>query len=334
MSIEPCASKHRYTLLDAHGAVVATARHPKVCWVHWETQRERVVDVAVTHEDGAVCVAETRAVRVLLSGGPDPYEARTDATIGGLPARGAVGAADPDSATVIVGGTITTLQRKTTKLGNQWAVATVEDLKGSIDVLFFPNSYQLYAAQLAVGTVVLVTGRVERREDVPRLVALALTVPLTGSTGRTPVTEPTAGHGPYDFESQARKDSAPLAEAIQAVDPGFGPMTDAIRARRRQVRVDYLTAALAGAGVELGQLDRRIVTWLADWETETLQVLVGWIARAHRTEPPIVLTHCLTIGTTFSPSLCGATDGAGSFLHQFVTCTDCLTLLARRDGGA
>jgi hypothetical protein len=88
-------------------------------------------------------------------------------------------------------------------------------------------------------------------------------------------------HGPYDSSAQAFADAAPLNTAIHAVDPGYGPMTHKIRAARLQTRVDYLTRALTDAGVQLGEYDRRIAAWLADWETQTLQVLVGWIERAH-----------------------------------------------------
>ncbi|WP_416961599.1 YbaK/EbsC family protein, partial [Streptomyces sp. Agncl-13] len=41
------------------------------------------------------------------------------------------------------GGIISGLQRKMTKQGNAWAIATVEDLAGSIECMFFPASYQL-----------------------------------------------------------------------------------------------------------------------------------------------------------------------------------------------
>ena len=88
-------------------------------------------------------------------------------------------------------------------------------------------------------------------------------------------------HGPYETPAQAREAAAALTAAIHDADPGLGPMTDEIRAARHQARIDYLTRALDGAGVELGAYDRRIAAWLADWETETLQVLVGWIERAH-----------------------------------------------------
>jgi len=95
------------------------------------------------------------------------------------------------------------------------------------------------------------------------------------------MTEPNTVHGPYDTAAQARADAAELTAAIHAADPGRGPMTDQVRSARHQARADYLTRALTAAGVELGAYDKRIATWLADWETETLQVLVGWIERAH-----------------------------------------------------
>lgn len=88
-------------------------------------------------------------------------------------------------------------------------------------------------------------------------------------------------HGPYDTAAEALADAAPLTAAVRAADPFPRPMTEAVRAARLKVRVDHLVRALTGAGVELGEYDARIAAWLADWETETLQVLVGWIERAH-----------------------------------------------------
>ncbi|MGW2325322.1 DNA polymerase III subunit alpha [Streptomyces sp. NPDC001700] len=82
-----------------------------------------------------------------------------------------------DGAIVTIGGIISGLQRKMTKQGNAWAIATVEDLAGSIDCMVFPAAYQLVSTQLVEDTIVLVKGRLDKREDVPRLVAMELAVP-------------------------------------------------------------------------------------------------------------------------------------------------------------
>jgi DNA polymerase III subunit alpha len=78
---------------------------------------------------------------------------------------------------VKVGGILSGVQRKVTKQGNQWAAATLEDLAGAIEVLFFPQTYASYAASIAEDAVVVVKGRVDRRDDAPKLIAMDLTVP-------------------------------------------------------------------------------------------------------------------------------------------------------------
>ncbi|WP_283135779.1 DNA polymerase III subunit alpha [Rhizohabitans arisaemae] len=94
----------------------------------------------------------------------------------------------PDGAVVTVGGVVSALQRKTTKRGDLWAIATVEDLGGSVDCMFFPAAYQPVSTLLAEDTVVFVTGRVDKREDAPRLIALDLSVPdLSGAGSEVPV---------------------------------------------------------------------------------------------------------------------------------------------------
>ncbi|MEU6170698.1 DNA polymerase III subunit alpha [Streptantibioticus parmotrematis] len=109
---------------------------------------------------------------------------KTDAAIASLN-----GGDYPDGAIVTIGGIISGLQRKMTKQGNAWAIATVEDLGGSIDCMFFPATYQLVSTQLIEDAVVLVKGRLDKREDVPRLVAMELMVPdLTDAGTNAPVT--------------------------------------------------------------------------------------------------------------------------------------------------
>ncbi|HEX5566524.1 MAG TPA: DNA polymerase III subunit alpha [Streptomyces sp.] len=109
---------------------------------------------------------------------------KTDAAIAQL-----TGGDFADGTIVTIGGIISGLQRKMTKQGNAWAIATVEDLAGSIDCMFFPATYQLVSTQLVEDAVVFVKGRLDKREDVPRLVAMELMVPdLSEASADAPVT--------------------------------------------------------------------------------------------------------------------------------------------------
>ena len=62
---------------------------------------------------------------------------------------------------ITIGGIVSGLQRKMTKQGNPWAIATVEDLEGAIEVLFFPQAYQQYAMSLSEDAVICVRGPAE-----------------------------------------------------------------------------------------------------------------------------------------------------------------------------
>ncbi len=93
----------------------------------------------------------------------------------------------PDGANVTIAGMISGLQRKMTKAGNPWAIATVEDLEGAVEVLFFPQSYQTVSTMLAEDLVVVVRGRLNRRDDVPTLYAAELTIPDITEGPRGPV---------------------------------------------------------------------------------------------------------------------------------------------------
>ncbi|HEX6918872.1 MAG TPA: DNA polymerase III subunit alpha, partial [Actinomycetes bacterium] len=93
----------------------------------------------------------------------------------------------PDGSRVTIGGLVTGLQRKVTKKGDVWAIATVEDLEGAIEVMFFPQTYQLFSTSLGEDAVVVVTGRLDRRDDVPKLIAMELTLPDLSEGPRGPV---------------------------------------------------------------------------------------------------------------------------------------------------
>lgn len=71
----------------------------------------------------------------------------------------------PDGATVTICGMITSLARKIAKSGNPYARAEIEDLTGSVEVMFFGKTYQAVSMVLAEDLIVAVKGQVDRRED-------------------------------------------------------------------------------------------------------------------------------------------------------------------------
>ncbi len=93
----------------------------------------------------------------------------------------------PDGQTVTIAGLITSLQLKRTKKGDLWAIVTVEDLEGAIECLFFPKTYMTVSTMLSTDTVVVVRGRVNRRDDTVSLYAQDLTLPDITEGPRGPV---------------------------------------------------------------------------------------------------------------------------------------------------
>jgi DNA polymerase-3 subunit alpha len=63
------------------------------------------------------------------------------------------------------------VQRKVTRKGDTWAIITVEDLEGAINVMLFPSTYQLHAPMLVEDTIVVVKGKVAATTTCPRSAA-------------------------------------------------------------------------------------------------------------------------------------------------------------------
>jgi DNA polymerase-3 subunit alpha len=78
---------------------------------------------------------------------------------------------------VTIGGLITGVTRKVTRQGASWAVVTIEDLEGSIEALFFSNTYNQYSLSLVEDRIVIIRGRVDKREEQVRFTALEMKIP-------------------------------------------------------------------------------------------------------------------------------------------------------------
>ncbi|KGN38419.1 DNA polymerase III subunit alpha [Knoellia subterranea] len=93
----------------------------------------------------------------------------------------------PEGAMVTVAGLITGLQIKRTKKGDLWAIATVEDLEGAIECLFFPSAYLTVSTMLQQDVVAVVRGKVNKRDDSVSIYAQELTLPEITEGPRGPV---------------------------------------------------------------------------------------------------------------------------------------------------
>jgi DNA polymerase-3 subunit alpha len=75
---------------------------------------------------------------------------------------------------VTIGGLITSISRKVSRTGSSWAIVTVEDLEGSLEVLFFAKTYTQYALTLVEDRIVTIRGRVDHRDEQVRFSAVEM----------------------------------------------------------------------------------------------------------------------------------------------------------------
>ncbi len=66
---------------------------------------------------------------------------------------------------VRIAGLVTSVDTKLTKQGSPWAVVTIEDFTGELDVFFFPKQYEKVVEELQADSVLQISGRVGIRDD-------------------------------------------------------------------------------------------------------------------------------------------------------------------------
>ena len=112
----------------------------------------------------------------------------TDCTIGQL----MLDEERADGSPITISGLVTSVQRKITKRGDAWAMVTLEDLDGAIDVLLFPSAYQLASTYLIEDAILMVKGRLSRSKDQPEIMGQEVSVPdiSEGPSGPVVITLP------------------------------------------------------------------------------------------------------------------------------------------------
>jgi DNA polymerase-3 subunit alpha len=114
---------------------------------------------------------------------------------------------DRDGQVVTIGGILSGVQRKVTRQGASWAQAVLEDLEGAIEVLFFPATYQACMQLIVEDAIVVVKGRLDRREEVPKLVAMEV----------KPVELPADGDGPFVVSMLEARCIPPVVDRLREV---------------------------------------------------------------------------------------------------------------------
>ncbi len=110
--------------------------------------------------------------------------ANTDCTIGQL----LLDEERADNSTVTICGLVTGVQRKITKRGDAWAMVTLEDLDGAVDVLLFPSAYQLASTLLIEDAILTIKGRLNKGKEQPEIHAVEVSAPDLMDAATGPVT--------------------------------------------------------------------------------------------------------------------------------------------------
>ncbi len=92
-----------------------------------------------------------------------------------------------DGANVTVAGILTAVSPRTNKQGAPWAIATIEDLEAGIEVLFFPKTWLEVQDKVARDQIVVVKGRISRRDDTPSIFGSEVMIPELTEGPRGPV---------------------------------------------------------------------------------------------------------------------------------------------------
>jgi DNA polymerase-3 subunit alpha len=132
-----------------------------------------------------------------------------DSSIAAVQADGAA-----EAQKLTLAGILTNVNRRVTKAGAPWASATLEDLDGSIEVMFFPTTYAKVALDVAEDAIVAVKGHTDAREDTVKFIATDVAqLDITTDAAR----------GPVKLRLEATRCTPPLVDRLKdilATHPG------------------------------------------------------------------------------------------------------------------
>jgi DNA polymerase-3 subunit alpha len=110
-----------------------------------------------------------------------------------LDSEGASGVVAPDggpivTGAIVTGGVVTTLSRRYTRRGELMATFVLEDLDAAIEVMMFPKTMIEYGGLLEEDAIVVIRGRIDSRDEQPKLIAMEVRRPeLVSSSPGAPI---------------------------------------------------------------------------------------------------------------------------------------------------
>jgi DNA polymerase-3 subunit alpha len=112
---------------------------------------------------------------------------------------------------------LTSVTKKFTRKGDTYLTGVLEDLTGQVEVVFWPSTYRVAHEVLVEDAVLVLRARVERRDEVVKLTADAVTPPdLSEALGQPLVIRFAAG--------QLTSESIARLEGVLAEHPGDAPV--------------------------------------------------------------------------------------------------------------
>ncbi|MEA3209226.1 MAG: polymerase subunit alpha [Chthoniobacter sp.] len=160
-----------------------------------------------------------------------------------------------DKSTVAIAGALTVVDKKFAKKDNKpFAVVTLEDLTSSLEVMIWSETFSKAQAHLVLGNVVSISGRLDRREEAPRLVANEV----------KPLKKPASAERPvvlaFDRAQTTEADLTAVLEIVQQFPGGRRLELCFTDARGNRLRL----RAAREFGVSLtAEAEQRLGPWLA-----------------------------------------------------------------------
>ncbi|HSW42358.1 MAG TPA: OB-fold nucleic acid binding domain-containing protein, partial [Patescibacteria group bacterium] len=154
-----------------------------------------------------------------------------------------------DGQRVVVGGVVTGVRTVVTKTRSTMAVATLEDLQGSVEVVIFPKLHEQTGPTWREGAILLVAGRVDHRgEEVSLLADLVRDFDIAASGGaeafaaEVAVADRGRPRGRLGPDGNGPRNENGAGAASRRPGPGRGSATSPIRGAQPPAPADRSTS--------------------------------------------------------------------------------------------